>query len=346
MPQVYYLPDEQLVNAGQAYTLLDVSLAAEIPHTHICGGNARCSTCRVLILEGLEHCAPRNAAEQTLATQLRLQPEIRLACQTTLVGEGRITLRRLSLDMQDDELFYDQATNRIAPRSLGQEQQVAILFADIRGFTAFSEALLPYDVIYVLNRYFYQMEQVIDRQQGMITVYMGDGLMALFGLDDPTDAVEQAVRAGVEMLEALKLLNPSLEMLYQRRLRIGIGIHYGWVVVGTVGGRKYPQMTAIGDAVNLASRIESANKRLGTTFLISDAAYQEVQEQVIGDRCFDITIPGKSGQYCVYEVLGMTPAKTKPMLMQPVQTSPTWLRAFQRWLNLLWQAIKKRLGDR
>ena len=98
MLQLYYLPDEQLVDAKQAYTLLDASLEAGIPHTHVCGGNARCSTCRVLILEGLECCAPRTAAEQTLAEYLHLEPNIRLACQTELVNSGRITLRRLALD--------------------------------------------------------------------------------------------------------------------------------------------------------------------------------------------------------------------------------------------------------
>jgi adenylate cyclase len=307
MLRIYYLPDQRLVETDQVYTLLDASLEAGIPHTHVCGGNARCSTCRVMILEGQEHCSPRTPAEQELANQLGLDSAVRLACQTAIAGEGSITLRRLSLDAEDLALFFDQASGKIAPRMLGVEKQVAILFADIRGFTTFSEALPPYDVIYVLNRYFQRMAQVINRHGGTINVYMGDGLMALFGVDNPDRAIEQAIRAGVEMLAAVEDLNPSLEMLYQHRLRIGIGVHYGGIVIGTIGDPKSPKMTAIGDAVNLASRIESANKKLGTMFLISEEAYQQTQSQVIVRECFQVQIPGKTGEYNLYEVVGVTP---------------------------------------
>ncbi|MBW4522150.1 MAG: adenylate/guanylate cyclase domain-containing protein [Scytolyngbya sp. HA4215-MV1] len=321
MSQIYYLPDQKLVDAEQdAYTLLDVSLAAGIPHTHVCGGNARCSTCRVIILEGQEHCAPRTVAETALAKQLGLDPTVRLACQTAIQSEGRITLRRLSLDAEDMELFQGQAFGKVTPHMMGEEKDVAILFADIRGFTAFSELLLPYDVIYVLNRYFQRMAQVINRHHGMINVYMGDGFMALFGVEQPDRAVEEAIRAGVDMLKAVEALNPSLETLYGQRLRIGIGIHYGCVVLGTIGDPKNPKMTAIGDAVNLASRIESANKKLGTQFLISEEAYQQVIEKVTVNQCFQVEIPGKSGEYCLYEVKSIVaPEPETEMRSSPMQ---------------------------
>lgn len=341
--QIYYLPDQRLVEADRVSTLLNASLEAGIPHTHVCGGNARCSTCRVMILEGQEYCAPRTPAEQELATQLRFEPGVRLACQTAIAQDGKISLRRLSLDAEDMALFFDQATGKIASRMLGQEKLIAILFADIRGFTAFSEALPPYDVIYVLNRYFQRMAQVINRHGGTINVYMGDGLMALFGLEDPERAVERAVRAGVEMLTAVEDLNPSLEMLYQRRLEIGIGIHYGGAVIGTIGDPKSPKMTAIGDAVNLASRIEAANKKLGTKLLISEEAYQETQAQVVvGDR-FHLQLPGKSGEYCLYEVEDVTPspaydATLVPKLTAPFSTPPS---APRRWLTSLWNLLQK-----
>jgi adenylate cyclase len=320
MSQIYYLPDHKLIEAEpDAYTLLDASLAAGIPHTHVCGGNARCSTCRVIILEGQEYCAPRTAAETALAKQLGFDPTVRLACQTAIQSKGRITLRRLSLDAEDLELFQGQAIGKIAPHMMGEEKNVAILFADIRGFTTFSEALLPYDVIYVLNRYFQRMAQVINRHHGMINVYMGDGFMALFGVDQPDCAVEQAIRSGVEMLKAVEALNPSLETLYGQRLRIGIGIHYGCVVLGTIGDPKNPKMTAIGDAVNLASRIESANKKLNTQFLISEEAYQQVIEKVTVNQHFQVEIPGKSGEYCLYEVSNIAaPDPETDLRSQPV----------------------------
>ncbi len=321
MLEVYYLPDQRLVPAAEAYTLLDISLEAGIPHTHVCGGNARCSTCRVIILEGLEHCSPRTAAEQVLATQLGLEPSVRLACQTAIAQSGKITLRRLSLDLDDRALFFDQATGEIAPRVMGRELNLAILFADIRGFTTFSESVLPYDVIYVLNRYFQRMAEVINRHGGMINTYMGDGLMALFGVDNPDRAAERAIRAGVKMLEALEELNPSLEMLYQRRLQIGIGVHYGNTVVGTIGDPRNPKMTAIGDAVNFASRIEAANKTLGTQFLISEAAYLEASDQVITNGFFQVKIPGKSGEFWLYEVAAVNPPTITEILQPALRPS-------------------------
>jgi adenylate cyclase len=342
MAQIFYLPDQRLIQTAEAYTVLDASLEAGIPHTHVCGGNARCSTCRVMILTGQEYCGPRTEAEQALAKHLSLEPTVRLACQTELVGNGPITLRRLALDGEDLTLFYDQALGRISPRMMGQEKHVAILFADIRGFTTFSEALLPYDVIYVLNRYFQRMAQVIERYDGTINVYMGDGLMALFGLDNPDRAVECAVRAGLDMLKAVEQLNPSLELLYNQGLRIGIGVHYGYVVIGTIGDPKDPKVTAIGDAVNLASRVESANKQLGTTFLISADAFQAVQEQIRVSQCFQVPLAGKSGEYCLYEVAGISaPDWERAPTRSPLNAAkPTvwarlqnWLRRFKNWLR-------------
>lgn len=325
MLQIFYLPDDRLVDSGEATTILDASLQAGIPHTHVCGGNARCSTCRVLVLEGAEHCAPRTRAEQDLAKRLHFEPEVRLACQTELKGTGKVVLRRLSLDAWDLDMFHDEAFGKVAPRFMGHERDLAIMFADIRGFTAFSEALLPYDVIYVLDRYYQLMNQVINKYGGVITVYMGDGFMALFGIEEQDRSAERAVRAGMEMLAALDKLNPSLEKLHNRSLKIGIGIHYGCAVLGTIGDPNAPNWTAIGDSVNLASRIESANKQLGTSFLISEETYQEVKELVTVNPCMQLHLPGKSGEYHLYEVLGVAELDPNPFLETAVksQTQPS-----------------------
>jgi adenylate cyclase len=344
--QILYLPDQQLIETENANTLLTAALEAGIPHTHVCGGNARCSTCRVLILDGQEFCAPRTPEEQVLADQLGLEPCVRLACQTTIGQTGKITLRRLSLDAEDVAVFFDQVSKKVAPSMLGQEKHVAILFADIRGFTSFSEAVLPYDVIYVLNRYFQRMAEVINRYGGTINVYMGDGFMALFGVDNPDRAAERAIRAGVGMLAALEALNPSLEGLYQQQLRIGIGVHYGWTVIGTIGDPKNPKMTAIGDAVNLASRIEAANKPLGTTFLISKEAYAEAKDHVLVGRSFQVEIPGKSGEYSLYEVSNVTPsAPSEEFGMMPATHAKRHgFSPLNRWGTALGYWVKRLVG--
>jgi adenylate cyclase len=302
MPTLTYLSDKKQIEALADETLLEASLRHDIPHTHVCGGKARCSTCRVMIVEGLQYCAPRNSREQQLAERLHLGPEIRLACQTTVTGD--ITLRRLVLDFEDIELT-SQLTADKSSISVGEDKKIAILFADIRNFTTFSEALPPYDVIHVLNRYFAQMDKVIHQHGGYINNYMGDGLLALFGVDDPGHAALNAVHAGLGMLEAVEKLKVYLQGVYGMSFNIGIGVHYGEVVLGSVGGQSQRRMTAIGDAVNFASRVEEANKEFGTRLLISEAAYAEAGGHFVTDGIFEqVVLKGKSGQYRLYEIIG------------------------------------------
>ncbi len=303
MPTITYVSDNKSVESEEGETILQTSLRLGIPHTHVCGGNARCSTCRVIILDGLEHCSPRNSLEQGLADRLHFSPQIRLACQTSI--NGPVTLRRLVLDAEDVELT-SQLTPDKTPIAAGEEKKIAILFADIRKFTAFSESLPPYDVIHVLNRYFDQMGKVIKRNGGYIDNYMGDGLMALFGVDDPQESTLRAVRAGLEMIEAVEQFRAYLENIYAMSFQIGVGVHYGEVVLGSIGARDARRMTAIGDAVNFASRIEQANKEYGTRLLVSEHAYDEIRQQArVGREFADTALKGKSGRYKLYEIVGL-----------------------------------------
>ena len=303
MPTVTYVLDNKAVEADPAETVLKVSLRTGIPHAHACGGNARCSTCRVLISEGLEHCVPRNDKEQLLADRLHFTAEIRLACQTTISND--VTLRRLVLDDEDLQLT-DQRTMGQAPTAVGEERQLAVLFSDIRGFTPFAEELPPYDVVHVLNRYFHEMGQVINRNGGHIDNYMGDGLIALFGMEDSHGAALQAVKAGLQMQAAMEHLKPYLQTIYAKSFTIGVGIHFGDVVVGAIGAQSLKRVTAIGDAVNLASRIEAANKQAGTGLLISEETYHEVKDRVRLGKTIRVTLPGKTGEFSLHEVVGLS----------------------------------------
>jgi adenylate cyclase len=302
MPAIYYVPDEIELNVDSTQTILNASLAAGIPHTHVCGGNARCSTCRVVILEGLENVNPRNEKETALATRLGFDKSIRLACQSTL--KGHIRLRRLVLDEEDVEIVERLRDSKM-PMAIGEELKIAILFSDIRGFTPFAEALLPYDVIHVLNRYFDLVGNVIAANGGFINNYMGDGIMALFGVDGQPDAALRAVRAGLGMLDELERLKPYLLSTYHKTFEIGIGVHFGEAVVGPIGARTSKTITAIGDAVNFASRIESANKDAGTRFLISADTYNLLSDKLVTGKQTCVSLKGKSGQYELVEVLGL-----------------------------------------
>ena len=306
MPRIHYQSDDRIIETDSATSILQTSLNNGILHTHVCGGNAKCSTCRVLILEGLEYCCSRNEKEQKMADRRKFSPNVRLACQTVLSGD--VALRRLVLDNEDVELV-DQEIMGVAPRSVGEEMPLAILFSDIRNFTNFAEAQLPYDVIHVLNRYFNRVGSIINRHQGQINNFMGDGIMALFGMTDPANAVLNSVRAGLEMLKAVEAMQPYFELHFRSNFRVGIGVHYGEVVLGTVGTGDRRQLTAIGDAVNLASRVESANKEAGTDFLISESAYQQVANYVVVGKHCDYAIKGKTGTYSLHEVISL---KTEP----------------------------------
>jgi adenylate cyclase len=306
MPEVakiHILPDDTIVEIGGDQTLREALLGADVPLSNACGGNCKCTTCRVLVLEGLEFCSPRTPAEQGIADRMAFTPQIRLACQTRTAGD--LQLRRLVLDDEDLELaglFLENPT----PEHAGTEKQVFILFADIRGFTAFTESLLPYDVIHLLNRYFHLMGDIIQRHGGVIDNYMGDGFMALFEFVDPRETGLRAVRAGLEMIETVRTqIGPYLERLWDKSFRIGIGLHYGVVVAGTLGATDNRRNTVIGDAVNFASRIERANKKAGTEFLMSEDAYRLVAEETKVNRTFLVPIAGKKGEHRLYEIVGI-----------------------------------------
>ena len=302
MASVNVRPDDKQIVMRSSETILAASLREGLPHAYACGGRARCSICRISVEEGLEFCSPRSKGELIVAKRLNFGPETRLACQTKITGD--VNVRRLVVD-DDDIEFTRGIAEGPRPASIGEEKRLAILFADVRGFTALSERMSPYDVIYFLNRYFHLTSKVIESYGGYVDNYMGDGLMAVFGHDDAPDAPFRAVSAGLKMLEEVEKRSRHFEELYGASVRIGVGIHYGNVVVGMIGAGERQRMTVIGDAVNFASRIESANKRFGTQLLISNEVHRRIADRIIVRRCIETVIDGKTGQHVLHEVKGL-----------------------------------------
>jgi len=310
MPRILFLPDQRYVEASDLESVLSASLRAGISHTNECRGNARCSTCRVLVLNGLEFCSPRNEKEQALAAQLHFGERVRLACQTTITGH--VTLRRLVLDAKDASLT-DQQKETSTHGSVGEERQLAILFVDIRDSTSFAESVPPFDVIHVLRRFYHPIERAVIDNGGHVACYTGDGLMALFGVEPSECATLDAVRAGLDMLHSVKEdVRPYVKKLFQRSFRIGVGVHFGEAIVGTVGGGLQERVTAVGDAVNIASRIERANKKARTEFLVSEAVLREVKDRVRVGKSIDVRLRGKTGKYVLHEILGIRTEHRKP----------------------------------
>jgi len=304
MPQVYLTPDQRTVDCRPDETLLAATLRHGIDHAHACGGNARCSTCRVVILAGNEHCSPREGEEAALSRQLNFPGNMRLACQTRVSGD--VQVRRFVVDELDYQLVLTQRERFMAGNQLGEVKRVAILFADINGYTPFAESLPPYDVVHVISRYFHLMGNVVKEYGGQILDYYGDGFMACFGLAESEGAALRSVRAGLQLFAALESLNGYLNKVYGRTFRIRVGVNYGEVIWSKIGIQDMEKLAAIGDAVNLASRIEQANKQLGTHFLISEDAYREVEQEVCIKGVFEVNLKGKHGQYRLYEVTGLS----------------------------------------
>jgi len=168
-------------------------------------------------------------------------------------------------------------------------RQVAVMFVDIRGFTAAARNRTPQEVVERLDAAFTVLVEIVDRNGGIVNKFLGDGFLALFGapLDDP-DAPRRAVTAAREMLAAIEQHNIRSDW----PLRIGIGLHLGQVVAGNVGSPRRKEYTVIGDTVNLASRIEGLNKEFGSQLLISDTVKQAIGQDVDAIPLGDVPVRG------------------------------------------------------
>ena len=292
MSKITFLPDNKSCDAPDNLTILEIAKRNNIPHVAACGGEGKCTTCRLLILEGIENCSKETEVEQALIDQAHTTTGFRLACQTSI--NGNITARRLVLDSDDiQHLSFDRQ---------GESKKIAILFSDIRGFTPFSEKLTPYDVVFILNRYFKRMVNVIEKNNGHVDNYIGDGMVAIFGMNDEQNPAEYAVRSALEMIDEIDDMKPYLKTMYGKDFDIGVGVHLGNAVVGDIGAGKSKKYTAIGDSMNFASRVESANKQFNSRVLISDELYQEVKDLLVVKDFMRTMVKGIEGRVTLHEV--------------------------------------------
>ncbi len=281
-------PGDRKVPVAKGTTILDASRVAGIPHASVCGGRGRCSTCRVRVGRGGPKLPPASAEERKVLARVGAAPNVRLACQTAVHADLEVT-----------PLLPPAAGPRAArPRPgylQGDEREIAILFADLRGFTTLSEDRLPYDVVFVLNRYFNAMGTAVEEAGGRIDKFIGDGVMALFGIEQGIAAGSRnALEAARRMAQHLEELNKSLDSDLSQPLRIGIGIHSGAVIVGEMGYGRATSVTAIGDAVNTASRLEALTKEFSAQLIVSAPLANHAGCDLSGFPSHQIDVRGRS----------------------------------------------------
>jgi adenylate cyclase len=218
----------------------------------------------VRVRTGLPGLPPPSEEEQRVLNRIGARRNVRLACQLRPNVPVEVTPLLPSFAHAADGARRVDLTE-------GGEREIAVLFADIRGFTALAEGRLPYDIVFILNRYFDAMGRAVEQAGGRVDKFIGDGIMALFGIEGGAEAgCRDALAAARLMSLRLIELNQALHGELAEPLRIGIGIHAGPAIVGEMGYGNAAALTAIGDAVNTASRLEALTKEYESELIVSD----------------------------------------------------------------------------
>jgi adenylate cyclase len=251
------------IAAQKGPTLLEMSRTNGVPHTALCGGRGRCTTCRVIIEDGADLLHPPSEAEARSLAAVNAPPNARLACQ--IRPTDALTVMRV---------FRPDGRRDRAHASQGSERRLAILFLDMRGFTARTTGQLPYDVVFLLNRFFDAVVPCITGEGGSIDKYLGDGLLAVFETADEATSAQAALKAAAGIGSALITFNKTLAAEGAPPVAIGVGLHLGDLVLGEIGAAGNAPRTLIGDTVNTTSRLEGMTKELKVELLVSEQLLQ------------------------------------------------------------------------
>ena len=265
--QIHY-PDNVVVKVPKGTSVLEASRSAQLPHKSVCGGRGRCTTCRVKIVSNDGSLPAPSIHEQRALERAGLDQSMRLACQLKPVANLSVT------PLMNPDTDFD-VVGKVQELS-GKEQETVILFVDLRNFTKLSETTLPYDVVYILNKYYATCGKAIEANSGRLDKFIGDGIMAIFEANDSIELnCKGAVKAASEISKQIKMLSQDLNKEFSAELKCGMGIHTGQSIVGMMGYGETVSRTAIGDNVNVASRLEQMTKAYNSELIIS----KQVAEQ-------------------------------------------------------------------
>jgi adenylate cyclase len=283
------------VRVPRGLSVLEASLRHNIPHASVCGGRARCSTCRVRVIgdhSGLPEPSQREAF--VLNRVGATDPSIRLACQL-----------RPETDLSFFQLFMPHAMSAHAshPQRVGQERYLVSMFVDMRGSTQLAENQLPFDTVFIVNRFLGAVSAAVTQCGGQPNQFLGDGELALFGLStSPQTACRQALRAAAMISANVDELNQFLSHDLREPIRFGIGIHGGEVIIGDIGYRDHMIFTALGDAVNVAARLQDMTKSFACEVIVSEEVHATAGLSADALPRHQVTIRGRSEPMMVRSV--------------------------------------------
>jgi len=254
------------VRVPKGLSVLEASLRNNVPHASVCGGRARCSTCRIRVIGDYASLPEPSMREAFVLNRVGAgaDPAIRLACQL-----------RPETDLSFFQIFLPQTTaatlRNSRPSRIGEERYLVSLFVDMRGSTKLAEKRLPFDTVFIVNRFLGAVSQAVIECGGQPNQFVGDGQLALFGLAvDPHTACRQALRAASMISANIDELNQFLSHDLREPIRFGVGIHGGEVIIGDIGYRDHMVFTALGDAVNVAARLQDMTKSLACEVVVSE----------------------------------------------------------------------------
>jgi adenylate cyclase len=252
------------VRVPRGPSLLEISRMHRIPHAAVCGGRARCSTCRVRIDDGAANLEPPTYPEAITLASIAAPKNVRLACQVR--PQHSLTVTRLLRPGSTGP----QAVDLPEADAGGVERKLAVMFLDLRDFTNLTQGKLPFDVVFILNEFFAATGSAIHNHGGWIDKFLGDGLLAIFGQYQGVEVgCREALRAARAIDLALDHVNAKLAEDIGRPLRVGIGLHAGSLLLGRIGYGEAVDLTVVGDVVNVASRLEALSKEKNVQIVMS-----------------------------------------------------------------------------
>lgn len=259
-------PNGVTVRVPKGYSVLEASLRNELPHASVCGGRARCSTCRIRVIGDLSRLPKPSRREAFVLDRVGagVDPAVRLACQL-----------RPEHDIAFFLVFPPQVgvggARRSARIRVGEERYVVSMFVDMRRSTSIAEKRLPFDTVFIMNRFLTAVSAAIEGAGGRPNQFVGDGILALFGVDkDSATACRQAISAIAKIAANIEQLNRDLAHDLREPIQYGVGVNGGEVIIGDIGYREHIVFTALGDPVNVAARLQDMTKGLGCEVLISE----------------------------------------------------------------------------